>query len=258
MKTFLPLLVGLASTPLIGMPSGMACGCLAWLLAGAVISTEELPRFREQMISTAIKFGYQLVAVDLNGDGRKDLLAVDEQATEVAWFENPTWERHVLATNVPRPLNAACCDIDGDGIPEVILAYHFESRPEQSVGNVVLLKHGNDARQPWMAHEIDRVPTAHRVRWMDPEGNGKKALLLGPMVGPRFPPVEGDPVPIYLYQPGDWKRETISTEPRGVLHAINPVGWNGTARQQLLAASYAGLHRLEFDRGKWTATLLSR
>jgi hypothetical protein len=119
---------------------------LAWLLAGGSVPAQDLPQFRGQVISKAVKFGYQLVAADLNGDGRKDLIAVDEQATEVAWFENPTWERHVLATDVPRPLNAACCDINGDGIPEVILAYRFESRPEQSVGNVVLLTHGKDVR----------------------------------------------------------------------------------------------------------------
>ena len=216
-----------------------------------------MPRFRAQVISTAVKYGYQLVAVDLNGDGRKDLIAVDERATEVAWFENPTWERHLLATNVPRPLNAAGCDIDGDKVPEVVLAYQFEPSPERSVGNVVVLTHGKDVRQPWTAREIDRVPTAHRVRWMDPEGKGQKVLLLGPMVGRRFPPVEGDSVPIYLYRPGQWQRETISTEPRGVLHAIYPVSWDGTARQQLLTASYAGLHRLEFIHGKWVATLLS-
>src|SRR5215510_4970048 len=95
---------------------------------------QELPRFREKLITVEVKFGYQLVAADLNGDGKKDLIAIDERATEVAWFENPTWERHVLATNVPRPLNAACHDRGGDGIPEIILAYRFETSPEKSVG----------------------------------------------------------------------------------------------------------------------------
>ena len=37
------------------------------------------------------------------------------------------------------------------------------------------------------------------------------------MVGHRFPPLEGDPAPIYLYRPGDWQRETISTVPRDAL-----------------------------------------
>jgi len=236
----------------------MACGSLVSVVADVQMSAQDLPRFREKIISKAVNFGYQLVAVDLNGDGKKDLIAIDERATEVAWFENPTWERHILITNVPRPLNAACCDIDGDGIPEIVLAYRFETSPDKSVGNVALLTHGKDVRQPWMAKEIDRVPTAHRVRWIDPEGNGKKVLLLGPMVGQRFPPVEGDPVPIFLYRPGKWERETISTEPRGVLHAINPVNWDNSARQQLLTASYAGIHRLELVQGKWVSTLLSR
>ena len=258
MNTVVPVRACRASASLQGWGRTLACGCVAWLLAEVRLPAQDLPRFRERVISKAVKFGYQLVAADLNGDGKKDLIAVDERATEVAWFENPTWERHVLATNVPRPLNAACCDIDGDGVPEVVLAYRFETSPEQSVGNVVLLAHGKDVRQPWAAREIDRVPTAHRVRWIDSEGNGQKVLLLGPMVGQRFPPAEGDPVPIYLYRPGKWERETISKEPRGVLHAINPVSWDGGARQQLLTASYAGLHRLEFVHGKWVATHLSQ
>jgi len=228
-----------------------------WLLPSNGLCAADLPRFREQVVTRDIKLGYQLIAADLNHDGKKDLIAIDERGTELAWFENPSWTRHVLATNVPRPLNAACCDLDGDGIPEVVLAYHFEVRPADSIGNVVLLTHGRDVRQPWNAREIDRVPTAHRLRFIDPAGDGKKVLLLGPMVGERFPPVEGDAVPIYLYLPDSWQRETISTVPRGVLHAINPVSWDGSARQQLLTASYAGLHRLECVQGTWQATQLS-
>ncbi len=236
----------------------LAGGVLTLLLGSVDLSAGEVPPFRPQVITKAVKFGYQLVATDLTRDGKLDVIVIDEGATEVAWFENPTWTRHVLATNVPRPLNAAAYDIDGDGVPEVALAYRFESRPEQSVGNVAVFTHGADVREPWTAREIDRVPTAHRLRWMDFEGNGKKALLLGPMVGRRFPPVEGDPAPIYLYRPGKWERETISTEPRGVLHAINPVNWDGGAREQLLTASYAGIHRLEFAGGKWVATRLAQ
>lgn len=211
------------------------------------------------MISSAVKYGYQLVAVDLNADGKKDLLTIDEGVTEVAWLENPSWDRHVLAADVPRPLNAACTDLDGDGIPEVALAYRFEPRPEQSIGNVSLYTHGPDLRQPWKGREIDRVPTAHRLRWMDPEGNGKPLLLLGPMVGKQFPPAEGESVPIYLYRPasGTWQRETITTEPRGILHAINPVAWDGSPRQHLIAASYSGLHRLEFTEGRWSISHLT-
>ncbi len=239
---------------------GWVWGCLAWLLAGTNLYAQDLPRFREHVISKELKYGYQLLAADLNKDGRKDLIAVDERATELIWFENrhPAWERHVLADNVPRLLNADCWDMDADGVPEVVLAYRFEPDPKKSVGNVVLLKSGADVRQPWTPREIDRVPTAHRVRWIDPEGNGKKMLLVGPMVGTKYPPDSNDPVPIYLYRPGEWKRETLSTHPRGILHAINPVSWDGGAQEQLLTACYLGLHRLELRGGRWAVNLISK
>ena len=233
--------------------------CQMWLLAGAGLYARDLPQLGEHIISEELKYGYQLVAADLTGDGRTDLIAVDERSTELAWFENrhPDWERHVLAADVPRPLNTDCWDVDADGIPEAVLAYRFEPNPNKSVGNVVLLKSGDDVRRPWIPREIDRVPTAHRVRWIDPQGDGKKVLLVGPMVGTSYPPVADDPVPIYLYRPGEWKRETLATFPRGVLHAINPVSWDDSGKQQLLTACYLGLHRIELDNGRWMVTPIS-
>jgi hypothetical protein len=234
-------------------------GCAAWLLVCATLYARDLPRFREHTISSELKYGYQLVTADLNKDNRKDLIAVDERATEVLWFENRLglWEPHVLTEDVPRPLNADCWDVDADGVPEVVLAYGFEPDPRKSVGNVVLLKSTDDVRRPWTTHEIDRVPTAHRVRWIDWQGNGKKVLLVGPMVGSEYPPVPGDPVPIYLYRPGEWKRETLATFPRGVLHAIYPVSWDGGPKQELLTASYLGLHQVAFDDGRCVVTSIS-
>jgi hypothetical protein len=229
------------------------------LVACVGLHAQNLPKFSEHVVTKELKFGYQLVSADLNGDGRKDLIAIDERARELVWFENPGWERHVLAVNVPRQLNADCWDMDGDGIPEVVLAYGFETNPEKSVGNLVLLKSGADVRQPWTAREIDRVPTAHRVRWIDPEGKGRKLLLLGPMVGLKArAPLYDDNVPIYLYRPGEWKRETLSVELHGILHAINPVNWDAKPSQQLLTASFLGLHRFESKNGRWISTQISK
>ena len=127
-----------------------------------------------------MKFGYQLVVADLNGDGKKDLIAVDEAATQLAWFENqhPIWKRHVLAADVPRPLNADCWDVDGDGVPEVVLAYRFEPSPERSVGNVVLLHAGKDVRQPWTATR-DRSRADGAPRALDRPGRQREEVAPG-------------------------------------------------------------------------------
>lgn len=216
--------------------------------------------FREHTISKDLKMGYQLVAVDLNGDGRLDLIAVDERGTELAWFENPGWERHVIASDVSRTINIDTSDIDGDGVPEIAIVYRFESRPDKSIGMVGLLHHDGDVRRPWKMTEIDRVPSAHRVRWANPDGNGRKTLIMAPMVGMTAEPPEYDvPVPIYMYQGPEWKRQLISNEVRGVLHSIYPVDWDGLGRQQLLTASFLGLRLFRpASSGEWRSEEIAK
>lgn len=218
--------------------------CSILLSLALTLSAADLPPFKTITITSNIKMGYQLVAADLNRDGRLDLIIVDERGTELAWFENPTWERHVLMTGVPRTINLDVCDYDGDGIAEIAMGYHFETAPERSVGNVLILKSGTDPRNPWTAREIDRVPTVHRIRWIDLKGDGKKVLLVAPMIGPDAqPPEYADNVPVYLYQPGEWKRIVFTALPRGILHSINPVRWQDGG-EQLMIADFLGIRLL--------------
>src|SRR5436189_4927821 len=88
-----------------------------------------LPAFRATSIVSGLGMGYQLVLADLNRDKRLDVIVVDERAEELAWYENPTWTRHVLATGVPRVINLDTHDLDGDSIPEIALAHRFETDP---------------------------------------------------------------------------------------------------------------------------------
>src|ERR1043165_7819047 len=118
------------------------------LLAAFVLEAAGPPKFRDQTIATDLKMGYQLVVADLNRDGRPDLIAVDERGTELAWYENPTWERHVLIKDVPRTLNLDVYDYDGCGVPEIAMGHNFETDPARSVGNLLILKSGADHGVP--------------------------------------------------------------------------------------------------------------
>ena len=211
------------------------------LLLAATLPGADLPQWRETTVTDSLEMGYQLVVADLNRDGRPDLIVVDERGTELAWYENPTWQRHVIVKDVPRTINLDVYDYDGDGIPEIAMGYHFETVPEKSIGNVLILKSGPDPRQPWTAREIDRIPTVHRLRWIDLDGNGKKVLLVAPMIGLKaVPPDYADNVPVYLYRPGEWKRELFTDLPRGILHSITPVRWQGRG-EQLMTADFLGV-----------------
>ncbi len=196
--------------------------------------------------------GYQLVLADLNRDGKLDVIVVDELSNELAWYENPGWWRHVLARDVPRTINLDCQDLDGDGIPEIAMAHHFETNPDRSEGTVLLLEHSGDPREPWKKTEIDRVPTAHRLRWIPVEKGKAPWLLVAPLVGAKtYAPKYTGIAPIYAYRPGEWKRMTVSNQLRGVLHSIAPVEWK-RGEWQLLTASFDGIQRLvPRPRGTW-------
>ena len=163
-------------------------------------------------VAAGMTDGYQVVAADLNRDRRPDLLAVASGVSELAWFENPTWVRHVITDGLTRPENVAVFDTDEDGIPEIGLVSGFSQSPVTSTGAVTILTHRGDPTERWAAREIDRVPTSHRAHWADIDGSGRRVLVNAPMVGPQaVPPDFRDETPVVFYRPGAWQRELIAT-----------------------------------------------
>ena len=220
----------------------------------------EPARFTEHTIATGLKGGYQVVVADLNHDGKPDLIALASGMPELVWYENPTWERHVIAGGFSRMINCAAWDTDGDGIPEIVLASGFANEAKNSVGIVSVLHHDGDPRTQWKVTEIDRLTTSHRLRWADVNGNGKKVLVNAPLTGAHAEaPDYRDHTPLVFYRPGEWKRELIGDQNEGVVHGIYVIDWDGDGRDELLTASFVGIHlyKLEKDR-RWTRTEIAK
>lgn len=216
--------------------------------------------FEQHTIATDLKGGYQVVAIDVNHDGKTDLIALASGMKELVWFENPTWDRHVIAGNLSRMINLAAWDTDGDGVPEIVLAHEFANQAKNSIGIVSVLKHEGDPRQPWSIKEIDRITTSHRLRWGNIEGNGKKVLVNAPLTGAKAePPGYRDKTPLVFYRPGEWKRQVIGEENEGVVHGIYIIDWDGDGREEILTASFGGIHLYRFGRdNRWTRIELAK
>jgi len=218
------------------------------------------PQFRQHTLATDLKGGYQVLAADLNQDGKPDLIALASGLKDLVWFENPGWQRHVLATGRSRMINLDAFDADRDGIPEIVLAEEFSMDPRKSLGILSVLKHRGDPTQPWSVTEIDRLPASHRLRWADIDGRGRKVLIDAPLAGTTSePPDYRQKVPLVCYRPPEWKRELISDALQGVLHGIFVTDWDQDGRDEVLTASFLGIHLFRYRKdGAWTQTELTK
>ena len=229
-------------------------------LCGTLSAASAPVRFAEHTVATGLTGGYQVVAIDLNHDGKPDLLALASGMTELVWFENPGWQRHVIASHLSGMINVAAWDVDGDGIPEIVLASGFSMQAKSSAGVVSVLRHNGDPRQPWSIQEIDRLPTSHRLRWADIYGDGQKVVINQPLTGAQVErPEDHAHTPLVFYRPGQWKREQISDQDEGVVHGIYIVDWDGDGRDEILTASFVGIHLYKLGaNGRWTRTEITR
>ncbi len=222
--------------------------------AGPAVPPPITAPFTAHTVATGIRGGYQVVAADINHDGKVDLIGLGSGADSLMWYENPSWTPHVLVS-AAHMINAAAADLDNDGIPEIALAYGFNSNPARSTGNIAILHSNGDPRGPWTLKEIDRMPAAHRVRFADITGKGQKVLVVAPVLNAEakgFPDPDHLATPLLMYRPGDWKRELIPQENKGVVHGLLAFDWFGDGRQDILTAGYSGVFVHSFGKdGQW-------
>lgn len=192
-----------------------------------------------------IRGGYAVAVADFNDDGRLDVIANSLRVPELAWRENPTWERHVIVSGMPSIVNQAASDIDGDGIPEVAIQSGFAMQASESDGFNYIARHQGDPREPWKVERIDQWPTSHHVAWADLDGNGEQELVNAPLVGPQSqgPTFDQDDSSVFWYDRGDWQRHTVADDIPGIIHRVRPVRWDDSGRDHLLVASFEGVAR---------------
>ena len=261
------------------MKTLLACGLAALPLLGAMAALAQTPAappadkpappppitapFIIHHIVNGIGQGYSQVIADFNHDGKPDIAALGLTADAIYWYENPYWTPHLIITakDAPKPVYMDAADIDGDGIPEILLAFHFNTDPHKDSGTVAILHHDGDPRRPWKIDRvIDNVPSDHRVRFADINGNGKQAIVIAPILAGTatgFPDPDHNVTPLFVYRAENgWKREIITLENHGVSHGLNIQALSGPS-QAVMTSGYEGTAIHEFRDGKWIRTPLT-
>ena len=216
-----------------------------------------MPQFEPHLVGK-LPDGYQIAVADMNGDGRPDILALSTRTGRVVWYENPGWKEHPIITSLPDPISLA----PASGAREIALATDFALSNSTSGGRVWLLHRPPADSGEWVPEEIDAIPTSHRLKWADLDGDGQLELVNAPLLGyGAKAPDYAVPAPFVWYQRegGKWQRHVIDETLR-LLHGFAVVRWDGDKRDSLLTASAEGVYLFQSSGRaagmKWSKTLL--
>ena len=214
---------------------------------------EGFPKFEVEEIDSGLKIGYAVIAADVDGDKKPDIVVVDQ--LQIVWYQNPTWKKRIILDGKTKPDNVCitAMDIDGDGLPEFVVGAGWKPFDTKTPGTLQWLKRGKTLDEEWSMHAIPcDEPTVHRIRAIDLDGDGKPELVSVPLMGREATKdknwMNGRPVRITMYKvptkepekPESWKAEVLN-EDLHVVHnfaAFTPLG--ATSPMSIMTASYEG------------------
>jgi FG-GAP-like repeat len=245
-------------------------GLLLWvglpvMVASAATEAQDgAARFRMQQIASDFGIGYAVRVADINGDRRPDMIAIN--ATELVWFENPGWQKHVMLDGATPKDNVtiAAHDIDGDGTLDVALGAAWNPRDTTGGGTLHWASRtAPDGRGPWRVHSIGEEPTLHRIRWADVDGDGRSELIVTPLHGRgTAPPTwDGPGARVLVFRVPDdparpWQSE-IADSSLHILHNFLVADLGGTRADELVTASREGVSVLSRSGdGAWRRRLI--
>jgi hypothetical protein len=240
-------------------------GCLSFFAAPAMAAAPAaFPGFKVQEIDKTLKVGYGLKVVDLNQDGKLDIVVAD--SARVIWFDQAQdWKLRTIIDNAKagvKPDNVCLdvADIDGDGKLDVAVGADWQINNTSAGGSLQWLRQGATIDE-WTVHSIAKsIPTLHRIRFADIDGDGRPELLVGPIRGVGSTlrenyldkPLRLLAFPIPKDPAGEWGEPRVLDESMHHLHNFTPVDLHPGKSLEIFTASSEGVGL--FSRatdGKW-------
>lgn len=227
------------------------------------------PKFEESLVEGGLQDGYWLDAVDVNGDGKLDLVASGLAVGEIVWYENPGWKKRVIG-QLSKPVAMDHLDIDGDGRVDFAVCHDygecmFHCKPED--GKISWLRNpGNGAEGPWEQRPVGPLMATHRLRFGRFTQSERPELMGLPVVGPQGG-LAGvhKPVRIMLYPrpddplgAGEWEGQLVDDQNFRIIHDVLVGKFGGPdALDSVMLATEEGVCWLRHENGAWRTSVLA-
>jgi hypothetical protein len=216
--------------------------------------------FKHQTIDDKIGVGYGLAIADVNGDKKPDVLLVD--AHQVAWYENPSWKKHVMTEKLTERDHVCitAADIDGDGKAEVAVGAGWNPGDTEKSGAVFYLVAPEDRTQKWTSVALPHEPTVHRMWWVRNE-EGKHGLVVSPLHGRGNKGGAGEGARLLEYVvPADPKEEWTTRLIDGSMHMthnLDPFQWDRDPAWEILYGGKEAIVLLDRQGDEWTKSVIA-
>jgi len=127
---------------------------------------------------TGAPSGVKNAAIDVNGDGRLDVVLSSEEGSGVFWYEAPpdpgggNWLPHVIRDDYEGAHTLWHADFDGDGREEILVAeMHTRGRHR-----VAILENADGRGTRWIEHILATTGT-HNAVALDIDGDGRPDVV---------------------------------------------------------------------------------
>lgn len=230
------------------------------LLVLAAAPAEGAIQFRHQQLEDQLGIGYAVLCEDVDGDGDTDVVALSE--TRVTWWSNPDWDKHVILDGETEADNVAIAahDITGDGRIDFAIGAAWRPSDTEGGGTLQWIERREEPQAEWALHPLGNEPTTHRMRWADTDGDDRKELIVAPLHGRGTSGPQhwvGNGVRLLALAPSEspaanpWAEEVID-DSFHIVHNFWVLNFDDDPADELLVASYEGVHLLDRDSGgKW-------
>lgn len=207
-----------------------------------------MPTFTAHTIAS-FSSGYYTLTFDVDRDGKRDVVALSSGSAGLVWFKNPNWDKFTITTKTERFICLGAHDVDGDGDTDLAIGSEFDMNDSTSGGTVYLAEAPDDptTNQEWPLHLVGSIPTTHRLRFADIDGDGAKDLIDLPIFGVgSSAPDRAGAVSLTAYTvpaslSGTWAKRVLDDTRLEVAHGISVVDWDGDGAEDLLTAANDGV-----------------